>query len=48
MSRNKAILATLLVLAVLAAAFVFYDDLAAPYPPEPPKDLEQSESSVPQ
>ena len=48
MSRNKAVLATLLVLAVLAAAFVFYDDLAAPYPPEPPKDLEHSESSVPQ
>lgn len=48
MSRNKAILATLLVLAVLVAAFVFYDDLAAPYPPEPPEDLEHSESSVPQ
>ena len=45
MSRNKAIFATLLVLVALAAAFVFYEDLAASYPPE---DFERGENSVPQ
>ena len=48
MSRNKAILATLLVLAVLAAAFVFCEKyLSEPPQPDLPESSAQ-ESSVPQ
>lgn len=48
MSKGKAIFATLLVVVVLVAAFVFYEDLASqPYPPED-FGYGESESSAPQ